>query len=45
MLSCKAATTVQPNINWYFLGQSLITKLVVILDYNLTQYLFIGGEF
>ena len=26
-------------------GQSLATKLVVTLDYNLTQYLFIRGEF
>ena len=25
--------------------QSLATKLVVLLDYNFTQYLFIGGEF
>ena len=26
-------------------GQSLATKLVVVLDYNLTQYLFSEGEF
>ena len=26
-------------------GQSLAIKLVVTLNYNLTQYLFIGGEF
>ena len=26
-------------------GQSLVIKLVVILGYNLTQYLFIEGEF
>ena len=25
--------------------QNLATKLVVTLDYNITQYLFIGGEF
>ena len=25
--------------------QNLATKLVVALGYNLTQYLFIGGEF
>jgi len=25
-------------------GQSLVTKLVVILCYNFIQYLFIGGE-
>ena len=28
-----------------FYGQSLATKLVVVLDYNHTQYLFIGGGF
>ena len=27
------------------IGQSLATKLVVTLGYNLIQYLFIGGEF
>ena len=27
------------------LGQNSVTKLVVILGYNLTQYLFIRGEF
>ena len=26
-------------------GQSLATKLVVTLGYNLTQYIFIGNEF
>ena len=26
-------------------GQSLTTKLVVVLGYNLTQYFFIEGEF
>ena len=26
-------------------GQSLATKLVVVLDYNLIQYLFSEGEF
>ena len=26
-------------------GQNLVTKLIVILDYNLIQYLFIRGEF
>ena len=26
-------------------GQSLATKLVVTLGYNLTQYIFIGDEF
>ena len=26
-------------------GQSLVTKLVVALNYNLTQYLFIRGKF
>ena len=26
-------------------GQTLVTKLIVILDYNLIQYLFIRGEF
>ena len=26
-------------------GQCLVTKLVVVLDYNLTQYLFSGGKF
>ena len=25
--------------------QSLVTKLVVLLNYNLTQYLFIESEF
>ena len=25
--------------------QSLVTKLVVVLGYNFTQYLFIGSEF
>ena len=25
--------------------QNLVTKLVVILGYNLIQYLFIGGKF
>ena len=27
------------------LGQSLATKLIVVLGYKLTQYLFIGGKF
>ena len=27
------------------IGQSLVTKLVIILGYNLTQYLFNGGRF
>ena len=27
------------------IGQSLVTKLVVSLGYNLTQYFFIEGEF
>ena len=27
------------------LGQNLVTKLVVPLNYNFTQYIFIGGEF
>ena len=31
--------------NTYQKGQSLVIKLVVTSDYNLTQYLFIGGEF
>ena len=31
--------------NTYKKGQSLIIKLVVASGYNLTQYLFIGGEF
>ena len=26
------------------LGQNLVTKLVIVLGYNLTQYLFIRGE-
>ena len=29
----------------FLYGQSLATKLIVALDYKLTQYLFIGGEF
>ena len=29
----------------FFIGQSLITKLVAALGYNFTQYLFIGDEF
>ena len=30
---------------FFFLEQSLATKLIVTLSYNLTQYLFIGVKF
>ena len=34
------------NFNcFFFFGQSLVTKLVVVLDYRLSQYLFVGGKF
>ena len=26
-------------------GKSLATKLIIVLGYKLTQYIFIGGEF
>ena len=32
-------------LSHFIVKQSLVTKLVVTLGYNLTQYLFIGGEF
>ena len=32
-------------MNKFSYGQNLVTKLVVTLGYNLTQYLFIGDEF
>ena len=30
---------------YLFIGKSLATKLIVTLDYNITQYIFIRGEF
>ena len=33
------------SIKWKYIGQSLVTKLIVAKGYNLTQYLFIGDEF
>ena len=33
------------HMNKLFTGQNLIIKLVVYLNHNLTQYLFIRGEF
>ena len=33
------------HMNKLLTGQSLIIKLVMCLNYNLTQYLFIRGEF
>ena len=41
----KLSTTIIIFIATFFNRQSLATKLVVVLGYNLTLYLFIGSEF
>ena len=41
----KLSITIIIFITTFFNEQNLVTKLVVVLDYNLTQYLFIRSEF
>ena len=37
----KQKVILEVKFTFFFYGQSLATKLIVILSYNITQYLFI----